>query len=505
VTSDILVTEEGWRRLDVRMLAVHPVREVLRAWPLLLGLLFFGRARGAGGQAWGLVAVVIVVLLGLARWYTTTYRVTEEQVQVRRGLLRREVLTVPRDRVRTVDVTASPLHRVLGLARVVIGTGRTDRREDGLKLDALSTAEADRLRAELLRRAPATPVPAEDVEVPAEPVAETVITRFDPVWLRYAPFSLSGLVIVGIAAGFLSRLINEANVQLSGVSVLADIANYLAGVALWVAVLEVLAVLLVVVAATSTAAYLVSYWGFRLSRQPGGTLHTVRGLLTQRSITLEERRLRGVELSETLLLRPIRGARCIAVATGLRVGRGAERGGSLLLPPAPRTEAVRVAGEILADPVPATVALVRHGPRARRRRYTRALLTTGAVPVALGLLWWFAGWPGWLPLAALVLPVLAVPVAEDRYRNLGHALSGRYLVVREGSLVRRRTMLERDGIIGLNLRQSFFQRRAGVVTVEATTAAGRQGYAAEDVPVEIAVRLADASVPDLLTPFLTDE
>ena len=51
---------------------------------------------------------------------------------------RRETLTVPRDRVRTVDITASPLHRMLGLALLTIGTGRTDRRNDGVRLDALT-------------------------------------------------------------------------------------------------------------------------------------------------------------------------------------------------------------------------------------------------------------------------------------------------------------------------------------------------------------------------------
>ena len=38
---------------------------------------------------------------------------------------------------------------------------------------------------------------------------------------------------------------------------------------------------LVVVAVFSTVAYVVAYYGFRLTRQPGGTLHIVRGLLTE--------------------------------------------------------------------------------------------------------------------------------------------------------------------------------------------------------------------------------
>ena len=69
---------------------------------------------------------------------------------------------VSRDRIRTVDVTARAMHRLLGLARVEIGTGRSDREADGgVRLDGLTAAEAAALREELLhRRAPAAPAGA---------------------------------------------------------------------------------------------------------------------------------------------------------------------------------------------------------------------------------------------------------------------------------------------------------------------------------------------------------
>src|SRR6266536_3394270 len=123
------VDRTGWRRLSPRMLAVHPVQELPRALPALLGLVAVGNGRGHG-QLWSLAGVGIVVGLAMMRWVTTTYRITPDQVQVRRGLLRRRLLTVPRDRVRTVDVTAHALHRALGLARVIVGTGQSDRRGD---------------------------------------------------------------------------------------------------------------------------------------------------------------------------------------------------------------------------------------------------------------------------------------------------------------------------------------------------------------------------------------
>ena len=60
-------------------------------------------------------------------------------------------------------------------------------------------------------------------------------------------------------------------------------------------------------------------------------------------------------------------------------------------------------------------------------------------------------------------------------------------------------------MIGWTVRQSVFQRRAGVVTAEAVTAAGRGGYLVLDVAADDAVALADAVTPELLTPFLSDE
>src|ERR1700753_74787 len=99
-------------------------------------------------------------------------------------------------------------------------------------------------------------------------------------------------------------------------------------------------------------------------------------MLTTRSTTIEERRLRGVELSEPLLLRSVRGARCLAIATGLRVGRGAERGGEILLPPAPRAAAVSLAATVIGTDVPSTEDLARHPIAALRRRITRALAAT---------------------------------------------------------------------------------------------------------------------------------
>jgi putative membrane protein len=532
--------DPSWRRLSRRMLLVHPVQELPRALVPILGIFVAGTS--SGHDWWGLVSLAVVVAGSMLRWFTTTYRITPDYVQVRRGLLRRRELSVPRDRVRTVDVTAHAIHRLVGLTRVTVGTGRSDRKDDGVRLDGLSTAEAARLREELLHRRPrpadqASTAAAErtaaaggavgtaagggaavrsdttalsgttagsgaTTAVDTAPHVEVELAALRPAWIRYGPFTLSGFVTVGVVAAFLSRAVNEAHIDPTRYGPTRALFGHLTHIPIGLAIAQVVLTCLVFVAVASTIGYVLAFWGFRLSRHSAGTLHVTRGLITSRATTIEERRLRGVEVSEPLLLRLAGGARSIAVATGLRVGRGAERGGSLLFPPGPRAEARRVAGEVLRDPVPVTAPLTPHGPKAHRRRYTRAL--TGAL-VVIAVLFGvheLIGGPAWPWQVALLLLPIAALLAWDRFRSLGHALVPGKLVTRQGSLVRRRVMLTTDGIIGWNLDRSFFQRRAGLATLTATTAAGRQRYPVSDVDVHEAVRLADAATPDLLTPFL---
>ncbi|MEU2148460.1 PH domain-containing protein, partial [Streptomyces globisporus] len=82
------------------------------------------------------------------------------------------------------------------------------------------------------------------------------------------------------------------------------------------------------------------------------------------------------------------------------------------------------------------------------------------------------------------------------------ALSGRYLVTRSGTVRRSTAALERAGVIGWTVKQSVFQRRAGLLSVTATTAAGGGAYTAYDTDASEGLTFAAEAVPGLLEPFL---
>ncbi|MFC5800601.1 PH domain-containing protein [Streptomyces formicae] len=493
---------DGWLRLDRRtVLVTAAVMTGVAggaALPTLLGL--------AGGMpwwqalAWVAAGSVLLVAAGVGadyvRWRRTRYRIGPERVELHTGLLLVKRRSLARERIRTVDLTANLLLRILGLVKVRIGTGEHTGGDSTLELDPVSTAEGERLRRELLSRVSDDPAPGHR--------RDGALAVLDPAWIRYAPVSFVAPLLGGAAAGAVMQVSQWFGAQ-------GKVIDWVAGVfrdtpVVWIVV--ILAAAALVAGVLGALGLWVEMWfDYRLEREPGGTLRVRRGLLTSRSISIEERRLRGVELVEPLGVRLFGAARVDAVATGLARNENDRQAADLktLLPPAPRDVADEVAALVLREAdAPTSAPLTPHPRAARSRRLRWALSAALLPPVALTLL-------GLLltevllyvaAACAVVFLPLAVLLALDAYRSLGHATAGDYLLARSGTVRRRTVALQRGGVIGWTLKQSWFQRRAGVLTLTATTAAGDGAYSVYDADRHEVLDFASRAVPGLLEPFL---
>ncbi len=507
VAHDFPVDDE-WRRLSPRMLLVHPVREVIRFLPVLIGLLIAGSA-GGGDNWWSLIATGVAVLVGLLRWFTTAYRFDDDQLQLRHGLINKQTVSAPMDRIRSVDVTATVMHRVLGLAEVKIGTGAG---ESELKLDGLSAMQAATLRAELLHRhtgssapqeaAPEQPTP---VEEPARPVsldkqpAEETLYALRPEWIRYAPFNPTGLIAALAALAIVVQAISQSGIDISHNSEVRSGWRLIEGWGVALLITSGVVAALVVVVVLAVGGYVLSFWGFRLTHhRAGGTFHISRGLLTTRATSLERRRMRGVDLAESVPLRWVGGATLRAITTGVKDD---DRGMSALLaPPSPAPVVRNVGDRVLETPGVFGATLTPHGAAATRRRYTRAVVP-GAVVAAAVVVAAYLWVPRPLALLAVLPLVVAVALGRSRSRALGHAVTSRFLVARSGGVARHTRVVAREGAVAVSLRRSFMQRRVGVTTVQLATAAGRQGYDVVDVPADGAADLAEQILPGYVAQF----
>ncbi len=474
------------RRSSPLVVVVHTVtfKQARQVVPAAIPIVAAVGIDGPGVVVALVLAVTALSLLfaGLT-WWRTTYADTPSAVVVTRGLLARSVRTVPNDRIRGVEVETPVLHRLFGLVRVRIdaAAGTVTGGDEEVVVDGVPRAEGDRLRVSVLtHRRAARPVPAgADPSALPEETAEQELARFDPRWLLYAPLVGSYLAVPLAAVGALSRLLQELprglRPDLDGPD-LSD-ARVLAGAA---------AAGLVLLAVGAVLGAAVVNWGFRLVRR-GGSLSAVRGLVTRRHTELEVDRIRGGTLAEGLGMRLVRAARVNALVTGL--GAASRRG--QLFPLGPRAEAVRLLGLLVDDPGP----LAAHPPAARRRAVVRALLVGLTVAAAGGALQAATGFWGLLALG-VVLTVLAVPLGLGRYAALGHAAGPRSFSVRSGLLVREQAVLQQRAVVGWQVRQSWFQRRAGLATVVACVGAGAGGYAAVDMAAaDVAAFTAAASGP----------
>ena len=103
---------------------------------------------------------------------------------------------------------------------------------------------------------------------------------------------------------------------------------------------------------------------------------------------------------------------------------------------------------------------------------------------------------------ALALVVLVVPLAFDRYRQLGHGFDGRRLVLRGGSLLRRWSEVDPAGVVAYELRSSPGQRRAGLCTLVVHLGQGAGSRRALDAGEDQASVLLGDLHPRLFAPLL---
>lgn len=452
--------------------------------------------------AWVLPGAALLIAAGTGydalRIRFTRYRVTDARVDLETGIVFKTRRSLARERIRSVDLTAHPLLRYFGLVRVKVGTGETgsgegSTTERSLDLDSVSRAAGERLRAELLRRGSIADRAG---------LAEERLATWQPSWIGYAPLSFLTPALAAVLVGVIFQVADWFGRGAAPVEVAMDLGDQYGP---WTVLVVGVGVFTVLGAIASLALQAEAWWNYRLDRETGGTLRVQRGLFVSRSLSLEEKRIRGIDVVEPFGIRVAGAARLDVVAIGLKTqDSGSDL--STLVPAAPKAVTLAGAQKVIGPTRVAEHDLIVHPKSARARRLRRAVAATlgaGMIIAGVHLVWSPSTfWSAVLIAVAAAGAGWAFWAAWDSYVALGHALDGAYLVSRRGTIRRSTVRLQRSGIIGWRIKQSLFQRRLGLVTVDATTAAGRGHYATIDADEHEALDFAAEAHPGLLEPFL---
>lgn len=323
-----LIDADGYTR-------VHRLTPLLRFWSLILALLAIfvlninasmiedivsylqGGHLGEVGRGTllaigGFVLVCAVIWLVSGVWWRKLgYKLTDDEVALRHGVISTSFRSARYERIQAVDVVESIIARLLGLATVRVETAGGN--ASVIKIEYLPKAKAEELRAELLRRTNGGQVEQREqaVEESAEPalIPEIPILRTIAAEALRLPTLITALIIGGLL--------------------------FIPG--MWTALLPI------IVGFVGRVWSLVdSSWTFTaLHDAPSHALNISYGLADRRRQTIRIGRIHGVRVSQPFLWRRLGWYEVhVSVAGYGTKGGGKQSGSTRILPVGTREQAL---------------------------------------------------------------------------------------------------------------------------------------------------------------------
>jgi len=444
---------------------LHPLTVLLEAGRVLGRVLWFfvvlmvvgslgGRRADPG--TWLFVLAGSGTLVALARYLSLRYSVEGGTLVIRSGIVARQVRTIPLDKVQNVELRQNAVHQLAGVVDFRIETAAGPQAEANLAV--LSVEAARRLKAEIF---------AGRSDAAGQDAAPSPVV----VWKA----GLSDLLILGATSNRAGAILGA----LAGLFLFLglELPRYLA--ALQEGLFEILGVVspalaaAVFVGATLLLGWVLSIgltvvrsFGFQLTREPDGRLRRRYGLLSRVETIVNPARIQLLQVGSPLLRRRL-GYWEVAAHTAGAALDGDAAGSALLCPLLRKGDLAGFCRRLrpgldvnAVDWRPVSRAALRRG---FIRYLVLSLVAAGAAAAALGP-WAFSSL---LPLAAA-----AWLLARRRYRVLAHARQGGHFLARSGVLHRRITVVPESKVQWVGLEQNPFQRRLGIASLTAATAAG---------------------------------
>lgn len=489
------------------------------AWGFVAAMVFASQGRLTfAAVAFAAVGAAIVISIAVAwlNWWFFRFGVVGGDLLILQGVVVKKRRAIPLARVQGVDIRADIMSRILGLADIVVQTAGGGDGEAEARIGSIPLSDAEGLRGALLHSREAVSVSDAAAAVGPDPGGrmsdlrgvfggretgrvETSAEYRLPLGRLMLAGATSNAVFVVLAAS--AAFIFEG-LDLLGANLLAqtpssdfDVTPLFALAGAAGGVLLFLGAVAVVVARD---------FGF-IARRAGARIETESGLLERRMTSMPVSRIQAVRVEATPLRRLL-GFAAVHVDTA-GFGATSEEQSSLApsLLPLVRTSEVRPLLHSLL-PEAAAFPTTKRLPRRALRFFVlvpslvtivsvsavgSTLLAVGlnVVPdsrfTALGPLLFattLIGATGWTALHGVL-----------RWRRTEYGADSRALAVQNGALGVSNARLPRTRIQSLTIRQTPFQRRAGLATLVATTVIGSSAslHRVRHLPSADATRIAE--------------
>lgn len=339
----MLPASEGWQHL-------HPLSPVVRigryAWAGAVLLVTQWSELLVNPWLAVLAAPVLLAVIaayGVMAWLYTGYRLLDDQLELKTGVVSRQYRRLPLARVEAADISRPWLARLAGVSELRVEAASQGDSE--IKLQYLSQTEAHSLREELLRRRQGEVGSSSNVDEMVEAASEQPIAK---VALKDL---LAGYVFGPAAVAV--TLIIAATIVAGRIGV-GEATTFFTG-----------SLLALAVVAMGVARNIESFYGFTVSSDGDG-LVIRRGLLNTTNQKVPLGRLQAIRITEPFWWRLFgRAALAVDIAGYGQDFKGVEN--SVLLPIGDRRSADRLLAQLISTATFSDAQLVSGPARSRAR------------------------------------------------------------------------------------------------------------------------------------------
>ena len=410
-------------------------------------------------QSVGIVLVGILVTSIIYHFYYSFW-VSDEHLHIQKGWLRRKKVTIPLDRIQSMNMEQTLIHRITGTSGLTMETAGTSGAEG--KMGALSIPVAEALRDRIFKTK-ATLIEGDEVVPESKEIpSENVLFTFDFLDCFLAGLGQNHLRTVGVvfavAIGFWDdlqpffKVMPEETLEQAG-QVVQSITTLLILAAIGGLAVIIASIIRIILQYADLAVY-----------HDGHRFRIHSGLITIRELAVSGQKLQRVSWSQNPLQRLLRRYQINFNQAVPEEGRGQEN--------------VMIPG-VNVQQLKSILALVfteenqKNGVwgRVDAHYFYPRWIWLGLAPGILGSIFLYVNQPAFLILG-LVWPLWMAIVSRQYVKRVRWMLNRDLLIVRTGWLVREFTLLPQYKVQGVQLRQSPIQRRWDCYSMDLNTASG---------------------------------
>lgn len=424
--------------------------------------LFFIWNKGDGGKLLllGAIAIVIIgiILVSILSWLRYTYRLEENELRIEYGVFVRKKRYIPLERIQSLDISEGLLQRLCGMVKVQIETaGGSGNDEAEAVLSAISKEEARYIQEYVA-----------GAKNPSVPNNEFIQENHNQIVYKITP---SQLLLLSLTSGGVGVVISAVLAFLSQLDDFIPYEKLFRGIEQW-AVSNLILIVLLIFAGLFVAWILaligtmLKYANFHVTKTEYDLVIS-QGLLEKRQMTIPLTRIQAIRINENIL-RQWLGYGSVSVESAGGSASNKEGSKVLLLPLVKLNDIEPILGPHLTE-YQFTSSFTSVPKRAMNRYIFRSWLIV--VPLVVVSIVFLKGWG----LLSLIILALVTFWGVLKYRDAGWSLEEQQLSLRYRSMVRTTIFIKKNKIQSLELKESYFQRRKALATLEAFVKVGFGG------------------------------